>query len=71
MMERAESGSDSGVWTCNRCKLALEAQKVRLQYSGTIFAIDLPVCHRCGMILIDEELATGKMAEAEQAIEDK
>jgi hypothetical protein len=44
---------------------------VRLQYLRTIFAFDLPACSGCGMILIDEELATGKMAEAEQALEDK
>ena len=70
MTERAKSGSDSG-WICNRCKVPLEVQKVRLQYSRTIFALDLPACPQCGMILIDEELATGKMAEAEQALEDK
>jgi hypothetical protein len=68
--ERVVSGSDSG-WICNRCKASLEVQKVRLQYLRTVFALDLPVCPRCGMILIAEDLATGKMAEAEQALEDK
>jgi len=70
MTERAKSRGDSG-WICNRCKVPLEVQTVRLQYLKTIFALHLPVCPRCGMILIAEELATGKMAEAEQAIEDK
>jgi hypothetical protein len=70
MTERAKSGSDSG-WICNRCRIPLEVQTVRLQYLKTIFALDLPTCPRCSMILIDEELATGKMAEAEQALEDK
>ena len=70
MTERVKSGSDSG-WICNRCKVPLEVQKVRLQYLRTIFALDLPACPRCGMILVGEELATGKMAEAEQALEDK
>jgi hypothetical protein len=70
MTERAASGGGSG-WICNRCNLPLETQKVRLQYLRTIFAIDLPACPGCGMILIDEELATGKMAEAEQTLEDK
>jgi predicted nucleic acid-binding Zn-ribbon protein len=70
MTEKAESGKDSG-WICNRCKVPLEVQKVRLQYSRTIFALDLPACPQCGMILIAEELATGKMAQAEQALEDK
>ncbi len=58
-------------WICNRCQVSLEVQTIRLQYLKTIFALRLPACPRCGMILIDEELATGKMAEAEQALEDK
>ena len=68
--EGAKSGGDSG-WICNRCNLPLEVKKVRLQYSRMIFALHLPACPQCGKILIDEELATGKMAEAEQALEDK
>jgi hypothetical protein len=70
MREGAKSGSESG-WICNRCKVPLEVQTVRLQYIKTIFALNLPGCPRCGMILIDEELATGKMLEAEKALEDK
>ena len=70
MTERAKPSSDS-VWICNRCRVPLEIQTVRLQYLKTIFALHLPACPKCGMILIDEELATGKMAEAEQALEDK
>jgi hypothetical protein len=63
--------SGSGEWICNRCKVPVQIQTVRLQYSRTIFALDLPACPGCGMILIDEELAVGKMAEAEQILEDK
>jgi len=70
MTEMAKSDSESG-WICNRCKVPVEIQTVRLQYIKTIFALHLPACPRCGMILIDEELATGKMVEAEQTLEDK
>jgi len=70
MTEGAKFGADSG-WICNRCRVPVEVQTVRLQYSRTIFALDLPACPRCGMILVDETLATGKMAEAEQVLEDK
>jgi len=70
MSEAAGSDSAEG-WICYRCGVALEVQTVRLQYLRTIFALNLPSCPRCGLILIDEELATGKMAEAEQALEDK
>ncbi len=70
MTEETTSGGETG-WICNLCKVPLEVQTIRLQYSRTIFALHLPACPRCGMILIAEELATGKMAEAEQILEDK
>jgi hypothetical protein len=70
MTERANSDDDNE-WICNRCRVPLEVQTVRLQYRKTIFALHLPACPGCGRILIDEELATGKMAEAEQVLEDK
>ena len=70
MTGETKSGSAS-TWICNRCGVPVEAQTVRLQYLRTIFALELPACPQCGMILIDEELATGKMAEAEKALEDK
>lgn len=70
MMDRAGSDSESR-WMCNKCSIPLKVTKVRLQYLKTIFALDLPACPRCGMFLIDEELAMGRMYEAEQALEDK
>lgn len=70
MTETEKCDRDTG-WICNQCKTPLKIEKVRLQYLRTIFALDLPACPQCGMFLIDEELATGKMAEAEQALEDK
>ena len=70
MTEQAKSDIASG-WICNRCQVALEFEKVRLRYSRSIFALDLPACPKCGMILIGEEPATGKLAEAKQAREDK
>jgi hypothetical protein len=68
--DNAASVYESG-WICNLCKAQLEVQMVRLQYMQCIFPLDLPVCPQCSVILIAEELATGKMAEAEQALEDK
>lgn len=70
MTESASSRSDSG-WVCNLCAMPVQEMTVRLQYQRMIFALALPVCPKCGMVLISEELATGKMAEAEQALEDK
>jgi hypothetical protein len=70
MTENTKSQPALG-WVCNRCNKALEDKKVRLQYMRMIFALDLPTCPDCGMFFISEELATGKMAEAEQILEDK
>ena len=35
------------------------------------FEVDLPACKGCGLVLVSEELATGKMADAERILEDK
>ncbi|GAB7025498.1 hypothetical protein JCM15764A_07460 [Geotalea toluenoxydans] len=69
--EWEKTGKAAGDWTCNQCGIPIEEQTVRLQYMQSIFPIKLPACSGCGFILIDEELATGKVAEAEQALEDK
>jgi len=66
-----EKKGAQGEWICNLCGIPVTIQTVRLQYRRTIFALDLPACPQCGMIIIDEELAVGKMAEAEQILEDK
>ena len=70
LTDGANSVSDAQ-WICHACQVPLELQTVRLQYMQCIFPLDLPACPRCKSILISEELATGKMAEAEQALEDK
>jgi hypothetical protein len=38
---------------------------------GNRMTADLPQCPVCGFVMISEELALGKMAEVEQALEDK
>jgi len=68
--EWVRSGGDSE-WRCNQCQELLAVHTVRLQYMQSIFPINLPACSGCGFILVAEELATGKVAEAEQALEDK
>jgi len=70
MIETAKTENGSG-WMCNQCNVPLEVQTIRLQYLRVIFALHLPVCPKCGIVLIAEDLATGKMAEAEQVLEDK
>jgi predicted RNA-binding Zn-ribbon protein involved in translation (DUF1610 family) len=58
-------------WTCGRCNKELEQGKVQIRYLGKVFTIDLFKCPSCGTTMVTEDIATGKMAEAEQILEDK
>jgi len=59
------------LWVCCRCGVPLEINRVQLTYLGNSFWLDLPTCPSCGLYLIPEDLATGRMAEVEQLLEDK
>jgi hypothetical protein len=58
-------------WVCADCNLPLESGKVDISYLGNSFPVELLRCPKCGLVLIPEELALGKMAEVEKALEDK
>lgn len=58
-------------WRCHSCNQPLEPGHAELQYLGASFNVELPVCPLCGFVLITEELATGRMLEAERLLEDK
>jgi hypothetical protein len=45
--------------------------KVGVSYMGNSFPVDLLRCPGCGLVLIPEDLALGKMAEVEKLLEDK
>ena len=45
--------------------------QVSIAYLGSSFPVNLLKCPNCGLVLIPEELALGKMAEVEKALEDK
>ena len=56
---------------CGKCKLPLAIGQVVVTYLGNEFPIDLWKCPQCGMAFVPELLATGKMLQVEQALEDK
>lgn len=60
---------DYSFWTC--CGEPLQPAPVELEYLDSRFNIELPCCSKCGMVLIPEDLALGKMAEVERLLEDK
>ncbi len=58
-------------WSCQPCGVPLEARKVEITYLNASFRVELPVCPKCGRIMVEEDLATGRMFEVEQLLEDK
>ncbi len=62
---------ESNGWSCTACGKPLAMTKVGFTYMKGNFEVDLPACRSCGLVLISEELATGKMADAERILEDK
>jgi ribosomal protein S27AE len=70
MKDREESTSEKE-WVCGKCGEVLVLAKVEVRYVGTTLTVDLLKCPRCGLVMVTEETAVGKMAEAEQVLEDK
>ncbi len=58
-------------WQCLKCRQNLVLGQVTVEYMGNQFTTELPKCPACGLVLISEETAMGKMAEVEQILEDK
>ena len=58
-------------WRCERCDCDLEVGRVAATYMNNRFTTDLAYCPVCKTVLITEAVATGKMAEVEQILEDK
>ena len=58
-------------WRCCRCQCDLVVGQVAVKYMNNRFTADLPYCPVCKTVLITEAVATGKMAEVEQILEDK
>ena len=58
-------------WMCVKCGLPLESAQVKVAYLGNAYPVKLLKCPKCGLVLVPEELALGKMAEVEKTLEDK
>ena len=56
---------------CGKCGVPLESIVTRFEYLGHDFTYSVPKCPICGQVCIDEELASGKIAEVETILEDK
>jgi NAD-dependent SIR2 family protein deacetylase len=62
---------EAAEWSCSACSGKLDLIKVCFTYMKGNFEVDLPACPECGLVLVPEQLANGKMAEAERILEDK
>jgi ribosomal protein S27AE len=70
-MKVFKNGAKFADWLCGKCGSPLELGKVNVGYLRSRFTVELPKCPKCGLVLIPEDLATGRMANAEKALEDK
>ncbi|MDI9496380.1 MAG: DNA-binding protein [Bacillota bacterium] len=63
---------DTGTpWICDKCSEKLVLEKTNVLYLDADFEVELWKCPKCKMVLIEEELARGKISEVEKALEDK
>lgn len=63
--------ADVSGWKCADCGAELKLRPVELEYLDSLFNVELPACPDCGLVLIPEDLAMGKMGEVERLLEDK
>ncbi|MDI9393141.1 MAG: DNA-binding protein [Synergistota bacterium] len=71
MRDRMDLGfGDKTGWECS-CGGSLVLRKVAAHYLGSRFEVELPACAECGLILVPEGLAMGRMLEVEKILEDK
>jgi hypothetical protein len=69
--ENETAWSDELAWRCAACDRPLELGQVSVAYMNNSFTTKMPRCPGCGLVLVPEALALGKMAEVERILEDK
>jgi RNase P subunit RPR2 len=70
MSENIPTGTP-GEWICANCNVPLTPGQISVSYLGNAYPVSLLRCPNCGLVLVTEDLALGKMAEVEKALEDK
>jgi hypothetical protein len=62
---------EKGQWLCRLCNEPLVPRPVHITYLEGAFKVELAACPHCGLALVPENLATGRMLEVEQILEGK
>ena len=70
-MKSENDWTDELSWRCAACDRPLELGQVTVTYMDNSFTTEMPRCAQCGLVLVPEALALGKMAEVEKILEDK
>lgn len=70
MTDKTTASADATLM-CVKCQKPLVLGKIRASYLGNSFEVELPHCPGCGFVYVSEALASGKMLQVEQALEDK
>ncbi len=70
-MTEKEKAPDAPKFVCKKCQQEMVMAKVTVSYLGANFPIELLKCPSCGLVYVPESLATGKMEQVEQSLEDK
>lgn len=70
-MTQSDEQTNPNLWKCSHCKLPLESGKIMVSYLGNSYPVDMLRCPNCGLVMVNEDLALGRMAEVEKALEDK
>ena len=70
-MNNPAKPTDKPLWKCGKCGGELQRGMIKATYLGNTFEVEEFKCLNCGLALITEELALGKMFEVEQTLEDK
>jgi hypothetical protein len=71
MNEQPEQQVAEAEWLCANCNLPLKPKQITVSYLANSYPVDLLCCPQCGLVLVTEDLALGKMADVEKALEDK
>lgn len=59
------------IWKCRKCGTELIEQNVVFDYLSLNFSEKLPRCPKCGRVFLPKDLATGKMVQVEEQLEEK
>ena len=65
------SFENEGNLLCAKCNEPLVKSRAQLTYLGHAFPVEIPICPKCKMAFIPEELALGRILDVEKSLEDK